>query len=523
MNPTFWRVAACWAASLTGVCALAQSPAPQDDGVVNLRTGRALYLGLKPFAGPVRIGTVELPAAALAGGCASCHGRRGEGGREGGVAVPAIQWHRLGQPRGGLRPFDGEQAVADAIRHGAGRGGTVLRTPMPQFSLTDAEQRALVTWMRVLGTEAEPQAGVHADHLVLGTVLPMTGAQAGVGERIRTRLAARFDAVNQSGGVFGRRIELQVSDAGNSAATAAKAAREMADSGEVVALVGSLVTDADSALLQAITDHGVPMVATLGVPAADSPAPGINYLLPSVMSQAASLAADMDRNCPGDRSGTKTLVLHGSDWPVKAQAVAAHSQGSNGAKNDTGGEPIGPVGLGATGAWFERDSAVDLQFLAVNKLRDLPQLLAGAGAPRIIAVLPPSGVAEVRRLMAPSRSSRCLGTLAISSGPQFDATSLLSEVVALPMPLVGLRAGEESREALWTLLADVAATTMVEALSRSGRNVDGAALVGALHSLKQFEAAPGVTVSFSKRRRHGFEVSTVWKEGHHATNIPRQP
>jgi len=91
------------------------------------------------------------------------------------------------------------------------------------------------------------------------------------------------------------------------------------------------------------------------------------------------------------------------------------------------------------------------------------------------------------------------------------------------MPLVGLRAGEESREALWTLLADVAATTMIEALSRSGRNVDGAALVGALHSLKRFEAAPGVTVSFSKRRRHGFEVSTVWKEGHYATNIPQQP
>ncbi len=489
---------ALWTTALTGACALAQAPGSQADDAAILKTGRALYLGLQPFAGPVGMGTVVLSAAAITGGCASCHGRRGEGGREGGVAVPAIQWQTLQQFRAGRRPFDGEQAVVNAIRHGAGREGSALRTPMPQFSMTDAEQQALVTWLRVLGTEGEPRPGLYGDRIVLGTVVPLTGARARVGEHIRTRLASRFDAVNRSGGLFGRRIELRVADAGSSLASAVNAARNMVASGQVIALVGSVVTETDTALLQTISDNGVPMVATLGVPAGDSPAHGINYLLPSLHNQVSSLATELERHCVPRAGTAKTLVLHESNAPIKTEAIDAQVK------------------------VIDRPGSLD--FRTVRNPSELPRLLAQGRAPRVIAVLPPVWVGEVRRLMASSQTVACLGTLAIASGSQFDGVaSELIEAVALPMPLVNLRADAESSETLWTLLADVAANTMIEALSRSGRNLDGAALLVAIESLKQFEAAPGVTVTFSPRRRHGFEVSTLLKERNHAGNNPRQP
>jgi Periplasmic binding protein/Cytochrome c len=459
--------------------------------VAMLQKGRDLYLGHQAFTGSVRMGSVNLPPAALTGGCAGCHGYRGEGGREAGVVAPAIQLARLRLPHAGNSPFDSEQRVMDAITHGLGRGGAALRAPMPQFSLTANEQQALMAYLRVLGTEAQSQPGVYQERIVLGAVVPLTGSQANIGERIKTTLMSRVDAVNSVGGVFGRRVELRVVDAGATAAAATKAARELVASQQVFALVASLVPEPDAELLQAVTKYGVPMVATLGVPAWDVSNRGISYLLPSLDHQISSLVNEMDRQCIRADSSDQTLVLQMDKLPVRPPAMVLPGK--------------------------------HIELRRVMNRASLIAELERSSASRIIAALPAAWVDVVRQHLLSSRPHSCLGTLAIWSGSQtVSVQTALQEVVAFPMPPVGQQTGVAASDTLWTLLAQVAMNTLMEALSRSGRQLDSAALLSAIDTISQFEALTGLAVSFNPQKSHGFEVTYIWKEGHHA-NIPASP
>jgi mono/diheme cytochrome c family protein len=480
--------------------AVAQVPSLSLGQAAVLDRGRALYLGAQPFAAPVRMGSVEMPPAALARGCAACHGFKGEGGREAGIVVPPVQWHRLQQPSAGHRAFEGAQPVLEAIGRGVGREGQALRAPMPQFALNASEQDALLAYLRVLGTDAQPQPGVAADRVVLGTVLPLTGAQAAVGERIRATLAAGVQEVNSRGGLFGRRLELRVLDAGATAASAAKVAREVIASQEVFALVASLVPEPDSALLQAVTTHGVPMVATLGVPAVQTGTRGVSYLLPSLEVQIASLANELNRQCaPGSGVGSgngstaqDTLVLH--------------------------------YGAGMVGQKFSANTPKHMQARQVNDRAALAAEIAKLPLSRVIALLPAAWVDDVRQILSATRRDSCLGTLAVTSGLQPpSAQGVLAELIALPMPAVRQQIGVTSSDTLWTLLAQVGLNTMMEALSRSGRQLDSIGLLDAIDTLNQFEAVPNVTLSFSPGKHHGFDTTYVWKERNHATLSTRTP
>jgi mono/diheme cytochrome c family protein len=456
-----------------------------------LQKGRDLYLGHQAFAGSARMGSVNLPPAALTGGCAGCHGYRGEGGREAGVVAPAIQLARLRLPHAGNSPFNSEQRVLDAITHGLGRGGAALRAPMPQFSLTASEQEALMAYLRVLGTEAQPQPGVHQERVVLGAVVPLTGPQANIGERIKTTLISRVDAVNSVGGIFGRSIELHVVDAGATAASATKAAKELVVSQKVFALVASLVPEPDAELLQAVAKHGVQMVASLGVPARDVSSRGVSYLLPSLDHQISSLVNELERQCIRKDSSDQTLVLQMDRLPVWSPAMVLPGK--------------------------------HIQLRRVMDRASLIAELEGSDASRIIALLPAAWVDDVRQHLLLLRSDSCLGTLAISSGSKtLSVQSALREIVTFPMPPVGQQTGVAASDTLWTLLAQVAINTLMEALSRSGRQLDSTGLLSAIDTVSQFEALTGLMVSFGPQKSHGFEVTHIRKEGNHA-NMPTSP
>jgi mono/diheme cytochrome c family protein len=455
-----------------------------------LQLGRALYTGQQSFVAPVRMGTVQLPTAAVQGGCAACHGIRGEGGREAGVVAPPVQWQRLQQARAGRSALVGEAAVLEAVTKGLGRDGVALHAPMPQFALTIAEQQALMAYLQVLGTEAQPQPGVYKERLVLGTVLPLTGPQAAIGARIQTTLMSRIAQVNSAGGMFGRRIELQVADAGASADSAASAAQKMMASQEVLALVASVVPQANAALVQAVAEYGVPMVATLGVPNVEASAAGVRYLLPSVDYQLTSLAQELERKCNPIAGAQTALVLqaaHASQLPLAN--LAPH--------------------------W---------QLRQIKERRDVLTALSAVQPDRVIAMLPADWVDDARHMLATKRPQSCLGTLAIWSGSQPAAgAGLLTEVVVLPMQPVQQQIDVSSSDTLWTLLAQVGINTVLEALARSGRQLDGAKLLSAINSLVQYEAMPNMPVSFGLHKQHGLDVAYLWKERNHANTAQQSP
>lgn len=441
--------------------------------------GRALYRGTAPLREPPRLHGVPLTNFG-ARACAACHGTRGEAVTEAGVTVPAIQWQRLMQASSDRPAYPDDAAVLRALREGRSAGGRALAAPMPHFALDEREAHTLLAYLRVLGTERDPVPGVTPERLVLGSVLPAGAA----GQRIHGALVQGIARVNAGGGVFGRQLALEVAT-GPDAASAEQAAVALVRSGRVFALVASLLPMPGAALRQALAEQDVAMAATLGMPADDIADARLSWLLPSLARQVDALAAELRRVCPV-APGPDDAPINGIRWR---------------------GVVMERVADGAAVQWQAVASAADLRG-AAHAPRDLPA--------RTLAVLPAPLIDDLRGTLARPGATRpaCLGTLAAVSG-EAPSRAGLHELVALPMPAVPLSAGAgaDSRAVLWPLLADSALAITVEALARAGRQLDTARFTAALGTLHRFEARPGLVVDYSERRRHGFDVAFVWKEG----------
>ena len=467
---------------LAADAATAASPSnpPDDaDAATRVAEGRALYRGSHPFSQPPTLHGVALVGAANA--CAACHGARGEAGTEAGVAVPPIAWQRLMQATASRPAYADLAQVLLALADGRASDGRSLAAPMPRFALTPREQRSLAAYLGVLGTEADPVTGVDAQRVVLGSVLPLTGRQAAIGAAIRGALQQRIDRINVAGGVFGRRLELVVADAGPDATSAAAAVDALARSGRVFALVASLVPAPDAALRRTLAATDTAMIAMLGVPVAPSSDPRISWLLPSLAQQARALEAELRRACPAAAdSATRVLYLR------------------DGA--------LGPAAIGLPGA----------QWQAVSDLASVRAALLPPRPARTIVLLP-APLAEVARgaLVTAGGGApvACLGMLAALSGEVAGDVPGVRVLVALPMPPVALDEGADTNATLWPLLADSALAVATEAMARAGRQLDTAKLVAALDTVHGFAPRPGLLLDFSRQRRHGFDVSYLWKEG----------
>lgn len=131
--------------------------------------GRALYhdgAGMQARIGAAR------PVDGRLMPCANCHGRRGEGGAEGGTRVPPLRWAELTRSDGHHhadgrthRAFDAA-SLAAAIRTGRDPDGQDLDRAMPRYTLSGAQMDALLAYLRRLGDEPEP--GLAADRIRLG-------------------------------------------------------------------------------------------------------------------------------------------------------------------------------------------------------------------------------------------------------------------------------------------------------------------------------------------------------------------
>lgn len=484
------RPGAC-AVTLCVTLSLAASAAPGADNLTDtelLSRGRALYHGAAPITGAIRVGEAALPPAAAV--CANCHGARGEGGREAGVEAPAITAQRLLAPSAGRAAYASPQHVLRAIEQGEGRGAVRLLAPMPQYALSASERGALLAYLKVLGSEADQAQGVWPERIVVGSVLPLTGAARADGEHIRGALLSRFDTINRAGGVFGRQVELVVEDSGTNAQTFTQAAQRLIQQHGVFAVVGSLAPEMPAAVRELMRRSGTPFIGTLGVTLADSSERKLTYLLPSVQRQLQQLLGELGQHCDVKQG---LLLLHapaaGLEQTMKSAAEVA-----------------------APG--------VPLQTMTVRNAADVRALPADAKARTVIALLPAATVSAVREQLHTRNAQPCLGTLAMFSGSAAlaqgsdaagaNATSGVKEVVGLPMKPVAISTQGQAG-GLWGFLADVAASTFAEALARTGRVVDHQGFDRAVDTLHGYEPVAGLPLVYSPRQRHGLAVTHLWK------------
>jgi hypothetical protein len=239
--------------------------------------GRQIYrTGVSPSGQPIvaLVGPedLEMPAASLP--CMSCHGRDGSGKAEGGVQPSNLQWHALTRPysvpsaNGRTHPPYTPALLKRAITMGTDPAKQKLNPVMPRYRLTMRDADDLVAYLARLGSDSDP--GLTDDSLILGMLLPRTLE----GDAIRQTLTAHFAAINDGGGIFGRRVRLSEDEEPFAIVAAHLPGRERER--EVAAMVG---------------EKRIPTIAAFSTRGDDANGYLI-HLMPSIEEQSRALIGD---------------------------------------------------------------------------------------------------------------------------------------------------------------------------------------------------------------------------------------
>ena len=190
-----WRRAAILPLLLSWIATTQAS----EQGAVLYRDGLGSETDMVIVAGEITMPMKNYP-------CAGCHGEDGRGKREGGVVIPAIYWRAM-QRRHPMEDRDAlMRRLASAIREGRTPDGRQLSTMMPRYPLRDEELEDLLHFLEGIEKAAAP--GVDETSVRIGLRLPDSDSRAPLAETLKTVLRRYFASVNETGGIWGRRIEL---------------------------------------------------------------------------------------------------------------------------------------------------------------------------------------------------------------------------------------------------------------------------------------------------------------------------
>lgn len=295
------------------------------------RRGKEIYLrGTSPSGREItgRVGEIDVPASTVS--CAGCHGLRGEGKTEGGVTAGNLTWPHLSKPYGHTHPTGRrhgaftDSSFIRAVVNGVDSDGNNLQVVMPRYNLSAEDMADLIAYVKRIDTDLDP--GLTDTSIKIGLVLPTQGALADVSAAMKDVFTAYFDDLNNRGGIFSRKIDLRVADAGAGGTTTASVAQTFARKEQIFAFVGGLSAGADPQIAALARDDQIPFIgpSTL-LPHAEVPANRyLFYLLPGVAEQAVSLVNFASAQ-PELRNARVAIVY--SDNPLgRAASTAAEEQ-----------------------------------------------------------------------------------------------------------------------------------------------------------------------------------------------------
>jgi ABC-type branched-subunit amino acid transport system substrate-binding protein len=363
---------------------------------------------------------------------------------------------------------------------GIDASGNRLDPVMPRFELSLADAADLVAYLKRLDSLPEP--GLYDRSLVVGTVLRQGESDIG------GVLAAYFDEINQSGGLFGRQLVLQVVGSGESETPGSAVAR-LAAADTVFALIAPMIAGDEATAVATVDAGGVPTIGpiTPRTQAAPRSREGF-YLNGGVEAEGRALADFAARDL-----GTPAIVADASAlWQGAAQAAAM-------ALTNTGtpprpmlpDDPNVAVAIGGGGPvlWLAEGT---LARSAVAEFAGKPTLLL------------PSALAD--DLLA--NGAPVPTYVAFASGPADLTSEAAAEFRVLAARGELAPRGQSARDRSAQRFALAAAKVLVEALRRAGRAVTRERLVNAIEGLRNYQTGLLPPVSFSPSRHVG--TDGVW-------------
>lgn len=446
------------ASGLFAVALLAclQSSASADD----IRAGRRIFhRGIADGGIVATFGrsNAALPPAALR--CAGCHGPDGAGGREGGIAIPPITAADLTAPRPATagrpsRPGYEDSTLLRALTDGVDSAGRRL-VGMPHFRLTQEQFGALADYLRALGTDRDVDPGVTTDEIRIGAVLPLSGSRAAWGEAIHAGLAS---TLARAGEIYGRRLSLVVTDAGDDVA---RSLRQLIADDKVFALVAPLVANPEGS-----EDlESLPIIGPLS-PTPARPESNRFYLLAPIEDQMRVLVDELLAERPGLR-----LAIIGAAGSA-ADAVADQAT--------------------RTGAIAQRYATVD-DLAAIEPAPDAILALPGIDLVFLLAQLPAR-----------------LGTVTIAAPAEaLPLGPAHREGLRLVLPILPVDPRAHDKSANVSPLAAAAAAVLIEGLKRMGGRASRAGLIAAIETLRGFQTGVLPPLSFGRGQHVGTRASVI--------------
>jgi ABC-type branched-subunit amino acid transport system substrate-binding protein len=258
-----------------------------------------------PITAVVSRGATPIPASILP--CSGCHGDDGAGRPEGGVVPSDVSWSTLvssyghKHSYGRSHPAFDKDSIAASIIQGIDPAGNELDMAMPRYAMSQDDMNALLAYLKRVATDYDP--GVSEETIRVGTLLPVEGDLAAMGNAMRAVIEASFADINAGGGIHGRKLELVVTNYEDDPVRSLWAVRDLLQQDSVFAMVGGFtagVTDQLSALAEELE---VPMIG----PYTQAPREGNGlerqsfYLASGIEQQAAVLVRH--RVSQGDKIG----------------------------------------------------------------------------------------------------------------------------------------------------------------------------------------------------------------------------
>ncbi len=231
------------------------------------RLGKQIYLRtispsgkeIKAFIG---IASTEAPGSVMP--CVNCHGRDGSGRPGSGIYPSNITFKELGKPYlvrqmdGRQRPGYNDETLARAITKGVDPAGNRLNPAMPIYSMAEEDLQALVAYLKRLGSELDP--GINETRLRIGTFLPEEGKLSDAGRAMKAMFEAYFQEINLRGGLYNRRIELEVALFPNRDKASLSAIKRLIREKEVFGIIGGILAGAEREIVDFLEEEEVPLI-----------------------------------------------------------------------------------------------------------------------------------------------------------------------------------------------------------------------------------------------------------------------
>jgi ABC-type branched-subunit amino acid transport system substrate-binding protein len=481
------------------------------------RRGEEVFLeGTSPAGMPITAflgegeSRLELPGEAAV--CGSCHGHDGTGRPESGVLPTNITWKYLTRSYGHVHsggvehpPFD-EESLRSYLRTGIFPGGAKGDPSMPVYEISNRDLEDLIAYIKRVGRILDP--GISDAAIRIGTIVPSEGQLGETGEVIRDVVEACFGAVNATGGIYGRRLELVVHELPAESTSAAESVEEWLGREEPFAFVSPFAPHADVEVQSILSSREIPVVGpfTLHAIRNFSLNRQVFYLYPGLGEQYEALVQFAGSRLELSDPSVAVLYPQGDGF-VELIAVlerAARKQGWGEIRR----EPFAPDGFDAASSVEALQRAGVDVIIALGVERELRSLLTAAAerlwSPHVLA----SGVLAGSTLLdVPAVFERRLH-LAYPTLPQDRKPWALKSVSRI------LEGNERARAHTQAVISSYSSViVLVETLRRAGRKVGRRELTAELERLYEFETGLTPPISFTSNRRIGARGAYVIDPG----------